>query len=131
MSQIKWIRVDTGGLLGSTLVLFSCSSLLLLSVLATVFRARTGLKQRDNLDNKHRDNGNVCLLLLCCWLSRVPLGQCFKSDNAEKQTPKIADYSTFLNERPRLNFLGYGYFVIYSITRQNGHALGTPNKQNT
>ena len=84
---------------------------------ATVLRTRTGQKQRDNLDNKRRYNGNVCSLLLCCWLLLVPLVQSFKLENAGKQMPKIADQSTSLIERPRLNFFRHGYFVIYSITR--------------
>lgn len=48
----------------------------------------------------------------------------------EKQTSKT-DHFPSLNERPRLNFLGHGYLVVHSITRQKGHTPTTPNKQNT
>lgn len=111
-----------GGLLGSILTSLFYPHLPLLAVLTLGFKqiftiAKTSLKQRSKVNNNHKDNGNVCTLLLCFWLLLVPLGQCFNVDKMEKQTQKVTDYTAFSNEMPKWNFFGHGSLVIYSITR--------------
>lgn len=90
------------GLLGSILTRLFCLHLPLLAVLTLSFKqiftiTETSLKRRSRINNKDKGHGNVCTLLLCCWLLLVPLGQCFNVDNMEKQTAKITDQTAFLN----------------------------------
>ena len=94
-------------------------------------------KQRQSSNNNPKDEGNVCALLLCCWLLLLTLGQHInvnkQKQNQSKQiglSQDINDQTVNINEIPRLYFFGHGYLAIYSNTKQSDHQRrGAPNKQ--
>lgn len=125
------------GVSGSTQVLFYSFFLLLFGMIALVFNEKvTGsrAKQRYQSNKNPRDEGNVCALLLCCWLLLLPLGQHInvnKQIQSKRISQDVNGQPVNMNKIQRLNFFGHGYLAIYLITkRSDHHCRGRLSKQN-
>lgn len=125
------------GLSSSIQVLFYSFFLLLFGMIALMFNEKvtgSGAKRGYQSNSNPRDEGNVCALLLCCWLLLLPLGQ-HVNVNKQIQSKRISqdvnDQLVNMNKIQRLNFFGHGYLAIYSITKQSDHhCRGRLSKQN-